>query len=445
MKKCLGIFLLLGMLLIGQSRGMAAAADGEFQRAQLEYMSALTAMASYNDRLNLVVRSELEAYGWDVQGFRMETAAADGRFFLVSRETAGQRIYLLAIPGTERKKDVQVDMRFSKVLFGGTEPDSFARAVEQKEATAKDPQVHRGFDQYTRTAFFTKDKNGVIPGQRIQQELAAAPGEKLYITGHSLGGAVAVLLAARLTAMGVPASQLDVITFGAPAVGNAAFARQFGEKLSLERIVMDRDPVNQLLQSLPNGYVQFGDKIAWPRRDSAEHFPHYMVVYLDGALRNYYDTCWRLGKGRQDASLLQGKPACQASVYVAPMKFSLDEAIQEAEPYMRAALQDLLAGRIRQVVFGSGNRASLAETCAEAKKQGCQYVVLEDFSGARFKKERWNFRMTMEEMIYDTEGNLLTMQTNSVDTSSMTPIEALLYDQARGRESREQALTGKGV
>ena len=49
----------------------------------------------------------------------------------------------------------------------------------------------------------------------------------------------------------------------------------------------------------------------------------------------------------------------------------------------------------------------------------------------------------MEEALYDTDGNMLTMQMNSTDTSSMTPIEAMLYNQLRGQENREAALTGK--
>ena len=137
-----GIFLLLGML-AGQPRVLAAA--DEFEQAQLEYLSALASMAAYNDQLNLVVRAALQDNGWQVQGFRMETEDVDGRFFLVSRDLPGQRLYLLAVPGTEGKKDIRIDMRFSKILFAGNDPDSFAKAVEKKDVTSRDPLVHRGF------------------------------------------------------------------------------------------------------------------------------------------------------------------------------------------------------------------------------------------------------------------------------------------------------------
>jgi len=65
-----------------------------------------------------------------------------------------------------------------------------------------------------------------------------APLERLYITGHSLGGAMAVLAAARLF---LPSESSlgrlghGVYTFGQPAVGNAEFAEKceslFGERL----------------------------------------------------------------------------------------------------------------------------------------------------------------------------------------------------------------------
>ena len=60
------------------------------------------------------------------------------------------------------------------------------------------------------------------------------------MTGHSLGGAVALLAAARLYDEG--ASQIQVVTFGAPAVGNAAFNAAYEPLLQVDRIVMAGDP-----------------------------------------------------------------------------------------------------------------------------------------------------------------------------------------------------------
>lgn len=110
---------------------------------------------------------------------------------------------------------------------------------------------------------------------------------------------------------------------------------------------------------------------------------------------------------------------------------------------MRAALEDMLAARLQKTVFAPPAVTSLTAACRAAKKQGCSYVLQATCSGAKFRQQRENYRLTMEEALYDTDGNMLTMQMNSTDTSSMTPIEAMLYNQLRGQENREAALTGK--
>ena len=55
-------------------------------------------------------------------------------------------------------------------------------------------------------------------------EILANTDTRVLLTGHSLGGAVATLLAERLVSMGIDKDRVPVITFGAPAIGNAAFA-----------------------------------------------------------------------------------------------------------------------------------------------------------------------------------------------------------------------------
>jgi hypothetical protein len=57
---------------------------------------------------------------------------------------------------------------------------------------------------------------------------ATAEGRRLLVTGHSKGGALALLAALRLAATGDPALlPAAVHTFGAPRAGNAAFAQAF--------------------------------------------------------------------------------------------------------------------------------------------------------------------------------------------------------------------------
>jgi hypothetical protein len=78
----------------------------------------------------------------------------------------------------------------------------------------------------------------------------------IWITGHSLGGALALLAAWRFKRKVIPIHQ--IYTFGAPMVGNAETAAAIDQELPnrLFRYVNDQDPVPQLptLSLLANSY-----------------------------------------------------------------------------------------------------------------------------------------------------------------------------------------------
>ena len=284
----LPLVLVLGLLC--PARAMAATGEQE-----LELLSSLVAMASYSDELSLLAREWLAETGWEFQSQTTATSLAQGRYHLVTKEMPdGHRAVLLAFPGTENAKDAKVDLRTRSVPFGGSSVEEFRDVAQQDRHATSYPLVHKGFDDYTMTALFHKpvDLAGSgaceTMGEHLAQELRAHPTEVLYLTGHSLGGAAAILTAARLSDMGVRPEQLRVITFGSPAVGNVAFARYYEKRMQLTRIVMDGDPVAAALQSLGTRYVQFGERVAWKQDRSSARFEHAMVVYLDRALRLYF-------------------------------------------------------------------------------------------------------------------------------------------------------------
>ncbi|KAK8932402.1 Lipase [Metarhizium anisopliae] len=70
------------------------------------------------------------------------------------------------------------------------------------------------------------------------------PGYKVVITGHSLGGAVAIISTAYLRRDGIP---IDLYTYGAPRVGNAKFANWFSSQQGRHwRVTHENDPVPRL-------------------------------------------------------------------------------------------------------------------------------------------------------------------------------------------------------
>ena len=86
----------------------------------------------------------------------------------------------------------------------------------------------------------------------IETWLGGTPHSRLVITGHSLGAAMATLLAALH-------EQAELVTFGSPRVGNRAFVGQFGEARIVRRYVDCIDSVPGLPP--PWGYTHLREMI----------------------------------------------------------------------------------------------------------------------------------------------------------------------------------------
>ena len=430
------LFLLPLLFLLLFGRGEAR----EIDRAELNLATALISMSSYSAELNMLAREWLADLGWQIDTHEYATALADGRVHILARQFPdGEQVYVLAFPGTERKQDAIVDLRVTRVPFGGTTPAEFnavAAAVENKSGA--NPLVHKGFHDYTQAALFSEqlpDFGNLTLGEVIARDLRAHPAYTLYLTGHSLGGAAATLAAARLADMGVSPQQLRVITFGAPAVGNTAFARAYEKRMQLTRITMEGDPVKAALQSLSGSYAQFGEKVVWSSH--LERFPHDMTLYLDEALRHYYQERQGDEKG---PSLISGTAEqAKGLVYVAPLQFDLGDMLLDDKPYMQQVAQGILRESYQPLVFGKDGE----EPFGTARQQGAKFILVERFRGKRIKNEQANFRLVLEEEIYDGQGNLLTFQSYSMTASTLTPLEAVGYLMMKADVEREKLLTDK--
>ena len=128
------------------------------------------------------------------------------------------------------------------VAFRGTE--SFPDWLTNLQAV-KDPgpwgKVHEGFqDSFLVSALVIGKMIGEMRGNR-----------EIWITGHSLGGALAVLLAATLAENSIDVTGL--YTFAAPRVGDRAFARELKRSLKGKahwRVVNEGDLVPHLPSEL---------------------------------------------------------------------------------------------------------------------------------------------------------------------------------------------------
>jgi len=124
----------------------------------------------------------------------------------------GEPMLVLAFRGTEKK-------------FADFKTDANAGLV----AVRDDQKVHQGFYESFQAV-----------KQKIEADLKKHPGVSLYITGHSLGGALAIVATKYLGADSVGACY----TFGGPRVGNISFAESI--KTPIYRVVNVADAVTRL-------------------------------------------------------------------------------------------------------------------------------------------------------------------------------------------------------
>lgn len=440
--KSLACMLCLLWLLLLSSTIYAA---GSVERASREYLCSWASLASYHDRIGQLARNELAERGWQFVPYQNQSGQTVPKAYIARNgpDSHGTTSYLITMTGTETTGDIKTDLRVSMVGFGGTSVPAFIKTAQNHNLTAADPQVHKGFEQYVRDSFFNADKKGRILGEDLSLYLRTHGQDRLILTGHSLGGAAATLMAARLLDMGIPATQMDVVTFGAPAVGNKAFIERYGPQLPLDRISISGDPVKTVLQLLPNGYVQFANQTKWKQTSSSQRFEHDMVVYVDAALRNYYDVAGLDSESRPLPAAMASRTEKIPRVYIAPFTFTLDDHLSGDLPYMAASQHDTLYVKLAAAVFASGRRQDLLSTLAEARKAGCDYILMDNFVGKRIADEEYLFRMTLQEELYDIQGRLVYAQEANTNTAEMTPIEALLYDQLMIQAHRKQILNNK--
>jgi hypothetical protein len=188
--------------------------------------------------------------------------------------------------------------RVGIVAFRGTDPASFITWLTDAQVQQRaflGGHVHSGFYGNVKAVW-----EGVAQGVALAREGQFVDGvsrdnrpkllklksnlKSLYITGHSLGGAMAVLAAARFLKDDFGAWPAEVLrgvyTFGQPMVGDAGFASYVSERFGdrLHRHVYGDDVVPHLPPKSAFDYVHVGQELrasdpneGWvPSRDVAE-------------------------------------------------------------------------------------------------------------------------------------------------------------------------------
>ena len=150
--------------------------------------------------------------------YSIENEIEDESRVVVERENAkcmfsfdSGKMYV-AIAGTDDPFDVLSDFEFHHVVDESTHE-----------------LVHMGFKN---------EADKLFPS--IHKEIVMRGVNQLILTGLSLGGAICVIIAARLQQM-IPELSCKLITFGSPRVGTKSFVKKI--KCRHTRVVCNRDPI----------------------------------------------------------------------------------------------------------------------------------------------------------------------------------------------------------
>jgi len=421
------IFALL-VIWLAPVTGHAGAAE-DYEEAYEMRLAAAACLASYSSRTGMLAREYLSRDGWEIKPFVQNSRKADARFLLAQNmRIEGRGRYILAFVGTETVKDIKVDLRTDKVYFAGRTPEEFAANAKMTDIPNTAPKVHRGFHEYVQAAFTAKTTDDGGGERPLSELLLADPSLKIFLVGHSLGGAAATIAGAHLLAMGVRPEQIEVITFGAPAVGNEAFAREFSPRLALTRVVISGDPVTGILQKLVGGYHQFGRELVWRRSAIFEQGPHAVEEYMDLAMKNYYDKR-AAAVAAGCLSLPRESPAgAGPRVYFSAPADSLPEELKAESPYMAQILADQYRRLMPCYVLADPGRDDLR---AGAIAAGGRWYVGAEYGGKKVKNERNRYFVTLQHTVYETaSGNVVYMNAFSTATANMTPLEAMTHNAA---------------
>ncbi|XP_020267756.1 lipase-like [Asparagus officinalis] len=171
---------------------------------------------------------------------------------------------------------VGVDHSLNSVIiaFRGTQEhsiqnwieDLFWKQLDLKYPDMPDAMVHHGFySAYHNTTL----RPGVLSAvKRAQESYGDLP---IMVTGHSMGGAMASFCALDLT-VNHGASDVQLMTFGQPRVGNAVFASYFSKLVpNAIRVIHEHD----MVPHLPPYYYYFPQK-------TYHHFPREVWLHNAG-------------------------------------------------------------------------------------------------------------------------------------------------------------------
>ncbi|THU52054.1 hypothetical protein C4D60_Mb06t37550 [Musa balbisiana] len=190
----------------------------------------------------------------------------------------GRRDIVIALRGTSTCLEWAENFRTWLVPIDEEEQEAEEEESSEGEQTEKPrgavPKVECGFRSLFKTAGPDAPSLSSMVAEEVRRLMEQYAGEELSITvvGHSLGAALAVLVADELAASVSPHVPTAVFSFGGPRVGNQAFADRVERRaVKVLRVVNAHDLVTRVPWVLParaDGYAHVGRELRVDNRMS---------------------------------------------------------------------------------------------------------------------------------------------------------------------------------
>jgi len=143
------------------------------------------------------------------------------------------------------------------VTFAGSDPGKFQDWITNFDAMPSPQNLHTGFEKAVET---------VLPHIQVALGKRVEPSQPVFFTGHSLGGALTILAASRIS-LQPNAPDIVVYTFGSPRNGGEKFFDDYDPRLgnSTFRLIHGTDIVPTVPPTFLGGYLHVGQAVQCPR------------------------------------------------------------------------------------------------------------------------------------------------------------------------------------
>lgn len=314
----------------------------------------------------------LEIMPYDPRRYQAEAAKGwrnpEDVHFLYHEETHTQgfithndKLVLISLRGTEMKvpfSDVFKDLDARQVRYEGYEKQDTHEA-----------QAHRGFhDAFLAARDFV---------DRYLKEFYQ-PDLHIIVCGHSLGGAIALLLGEWLRHNW--SKNLQVYTYGAPRAGDHAFVRR-AQELVHHRLVNHQDPI----PSVPSAWMDVEWKLALPASFLISSTPVAGITLLVAGLINlrgdpfeHHGEQWHFVPRQEGASLLW-QPGCEALSEASCAQYANEVAVRGDMPKRAGFLKQLANGDQHYIgtAYAPAALTNLLRWNASLARQGSLFTTAE--------------------------------------------------------------------